>query len=116
TLFIAGCADNKNRLRVSAESNVIEVENESVKATFTINDSFIVQQFFALENGSWALVAESFRPESKIPTEATQLFNTDLDPAHRFLVSEALTEMSVESQNEDEIIIRLSGKTNETPI
>ncbi len=117
TLFILFSCKQQEGLQVVKNNNEhIEIRNGKVKAKFTRNEKFITQEYFAWNDGEWILVAESFNPPTPFPTGATQLFNSSIDPTHRFLVSESLSEMSVEKESGQEVIIKLVGKSGQTAI
>jgi hypothetical protein len=115
-VLILGCKQNSKRLHVVTTDGVVEVNNGLIKARFFKGDNLIAQEYHANQDGKWVLVAESFRPPANIPPGATQLFNSALDPAHRFLVSESLDKIEVESQSPDSVVIKLSGEKGATPI
>jgi len=117
TLFILFSCKQQDPLQVVKNNyEHIEVLNGKVKAKFTRNKKFITQEYFALNNGKWISVAESFKPSTPFPTGATQLFNSTLDPTHRFLVSESVSDMFVEKESGQEVIIKLVGKSGQTTI
>jgi len=115
SLMLCGC-QQQNDLQVVNKNGVIEIQNKRVKARFSIEGNDVVQQYFASKSGEWILVAEAFKPQSPFPTSATQLLNSSLDPNHRFLVSEGVGGMSVERENAQEVVVKLSGKSGQTPI
>src|SRR5687767_13163167 len=105
-LMTAGCQKPINKLNLADKDGILQVDNGLVKARFTKTDGGVSQEYFATRNGEWILVAESFRPITPSTPQATQLFNTSLDPKNRFLVSESVSTVAVESQNDREIILR----------
>ncbi|MFA5814548.1 MAG: hypothetical protein WC865_02895 [Bacteroidales bacterium] len=115
-ILAASCQAGSKKLQLIDKDGVIEIRNSFVKARFTVKDNTVTQEFFANRQGKWVLTAESFRPQVPLRSGATQLFNTSLDPEHRFLVSEAVNQVMIESQSENEIVVKLSGKAGDTPI
>ena len=75
-LLSAGCQRNENQLRLAQENNTIEIDNGVIKAKFRNEGGAVLQEYFALKESEWFLVAESFRPDVAIPAHATQLFNS----------------------------------------
>lgn len=116
TMEMAGCQQGDNKLKLKVIDGTIEIDNGIVKARLAEGADYVSQDFFALSEGEWILVAESFRPDLPIPDTATQLFNTSLDPLHRFLVSENLKNISIEENNNDKIVVKITGDKNETSI
>jgi hypothetical protein len=115
-LALAGCSIDKDKLRVIEKGSVLEIANGLIKAKFAIEDSCISQQFYAHRNDNWILVAESFIPITPSPDSATKLFDTSLDPAHRFLISESLKQFSVESKSRDKVVVKFTGISAGIPL
>src|SRR5258706_6864338 len=115
-LFAAGCREKGNILQGSEKDGTVEIDNGIVKARFTHQNNGVVQEYYALKGGEWVLLVESFRPPSPFPGNGTQLFNTALDPKHRFMVTEGVSVVSIETRRETEIGVKLSGKVGNTPV
>lgn len=115
-LLSVGCQRNENQLRLSQENNTIEIDNGVIKAKFRNEGGVVLQEYFALKESEWFLVAESFRPNVPIPAHATQLFNSSRNPEYRFLVSESVSSIKVESRKDSEIIVKLVGMRNGTTV
>ena len=115
-IFSVGCKKQPPKLEYIKQNNFIEINNGLVKARFKIENKKVIQEYFAFKNKEWILVAESFIPISHNLKNETQLFNTQLDSIHRFLVSEVVSELSVVKNTKDEIEIKLMGKSGGTKI
>jgi len=111
-----GCTGHTGQLQFTDKNGIIEIDNGRIKARFVEEGSQVTQQYFARKDKDWVLVAESFRPGAPISKTPTELFNTRLDPKHRFLVTEGLTSVEFEKKTENEIVIKLSGISQATPI
>jgi len=107
-IILFGCGQ-KSDLKFIDNDAVIELSNDHVKVRFVNYGNYVAKEFYALKNNDWILVAESFKPQTPFPINGVQLFNTSLDSAHRFLVSESEPKITVESQTDEQIIVRLSS-------
>lgn len=116
-LAITACNDSSKMENLSSnqEPGILEISNSKVKAVFTKNDSSIDQVFYAKEGGDWKEVAASFRPPTEFPEEAVQLFNTSLNPQHRFLANSHVSDFEIKKE-EDRIIVILKGMSGKVPI
>lgn len=114
TLLVSGCQQKSKKLQIVDKDGVTEISNGLIKARFSISDNLVSQEYFAISEDQWVLVAESFRPPSNMPSTVPQLFNSSLDPSHRFLVSESLKQIEIESQSQDSVIVKLWGKNGNT--
>lgn len=87
------------------------IDNGLIKATFTPSKRGIQQQYFARRDQQWVLVAESFVPPADYPADSTQLYNSNADPTHRFVVPKVLQDVESITGIGGQII-RLSGESN----
>ena len=115
-VILTGCRQTIAELRCSDKNGIVEIDNGRIKATFGLKNNLVTQQYYAYKDNAWVLVAESFRPLAPISKNPTELFNTQLDPKHRFLVTEGLNSVSIEKNNDDEVIVKLSGNSGLTSI
>lgn len=104
----------QNNPTVSKKNNVLEISNSLVKAKFTQQGNKINQEYYAKNQGEWTLVAASFHSPEKFPADAPQLFNSTLDPAHRFLANDVVQYISVFNKEKDKVSMKLSGMSNHT--
>ncbi len=109
-LFLSGCnATSDNRIRFRKNYRFIEFSGRYVKAILTEGEDHITQEFYARKGDGWQKIAGSFHSPRKFPDEGVQLYNYRSDSLHRFLISDLLKEMDIESRSDSEITIRLTG-------
>jgi hypothetical protein len=84
SVLTMGCRQNNSKLHVTDENGAIEIDNGLIKARFAVKNNLVTQEYFAKKNEDWLLVAESFRPVAPVSKNPTMLFNSSLDPKHRF--------------------------------
>ncbi len=115
-VILTGCREPKAKLRFSDKNGIVEIENGRIKARFELKNNLVTQAYYAYKDGAWVLVAESFRPLAPVAKNPTKLFNTQLDPTHRFLVTEGLNSVAIVKKTDGEVIVKLSGMSGLTPI
>ena len=111
-------------LRVTQTKSVVEVNNGLVKARFTTAPDGIRQEYLAARGGDWVLLAtglpsrpmeqgrsEDLAEEARKP--AALLYDTSIDPAHRFLVSETLQRIGPVEKKAELARVVLQGKGGE---
>jgi hypothetical protein len=106
----AACGTTHDELTLTRNGSTVEVANGLVKAIFVPEGMTVAQKFYAFGQGKWEAVAESFCPSKPIPPEATQLFNSSINPNYRYLVSEIVTGLEVERNDSHEIVVRITGR------
>ena len=117
TLIIAtGCNGKRNDLNLKSNRESIEIDNGIVKAIFKPEAKTYSQKFYSKKNGEWILVAESFLPVKPFPPDATQLFNSSINPAYRYLVTEIIDSLYIEKEEKNAIVIGMCGKKGKTSI
>jgi hypothetical protein len=97
--------------QTDGSSRIIEIRNSEVKARFIKNDRGISQEFYARAKGEWILITQSFLPPIVQPDSAIRLYNTSLDPAHRFLTSELSGSILIKESGSDRVVILLTGNS-----
>jgi len=117
-LILVGCQKPKgdNSIEISEMNGEIEINNNWIKARFTESEAGLKEEYFSWRDGRWISLVESFRPPKPFPKEGIQLFNSDLDPDNRFLLSEGLKKAEIKSQSKDNVVVRLSGKSGDAPL
>jgi hypothetical protein len=100
---------------ILSNDDALELGNGLVKARCERKGDGIRQQFFALRNGGWVLVAESFRPPHPFPKDGNKLFQSDAAAA-RWLVSEVLTSVEAATAADGMPILRLRGAQREASV
>ncbi|MCE9556346.1 MAG: hypothetical protein K8T91_23605, partial [Planctomycetes bacterium] len=115
------------RAKNADEIETVEIDNGLVKARFTTGQDGVKQQYFAARGADWVLLAEGYRPkiggQGKAVTPNAQprgpvapLYDTSIDPAHRFLTSELLQGIGPMEEKADLAQVVLRGKSGETAI
>ena len=111
-------------LRVKQGEGIVEVDNGLVKARLTVAENGLKQEYLAARGADWVLLAEGLRSRKtekdyrdvSVSSQAGSLYDTSIDPAHRFLVSEALQRIvRVEKEAESAQVV-LSGQSGQTMI
>ena len=115
-VFSVGCVSSRSKLLFTEKNGVVEIGNGRIKARFEVKNGLVAQEYLAFKDNSWVLVAESFRPGAPISNNPTKLFNTTLDPDHRFLVTEGVNSIELQEKNETEVTVKLSGNKGPTQI
>ncbi len=100
---------------IRRDGDAVELGNGLVKVRCEPQDGAIRQSFFALRDGGWVLVAESFRPPRPFPESGNQLFHSDA-AALRWLVSEVLTNVEAATAADGTPLLRLSGVQREAAV
>ncbi len=100
---------------ISRDGDAVELGNGLVKVRCEPQDGAIRQRFFALRDGGWVLVAESFRPPRPFPEGGNKLFQSDAAAA-RWLVSEVLTNVEMATAADGTPLIRLRGAQREAAV
>jgi len=113
---LASCRNNQSSTSVVHTGNTIEFGNSSVKAIIKKCNNKVEQKFYARKNNDWIEVVSSFSPPEEFPISAVQLFNSKLDPDHRFLVNSLLHDFKVESETNMETVVLLWGKIKDVII
>jgi hypothetical protein len=90
------------------EGAAVVLGNNQVRVRCEVSDGRVRQQFFARQDGAWALVAQSFRPPRPFPEPGNRLFQGDAD-ACRWLVSEVLDSTAAAQAADGTPCIRLRG-------
>ncbi len=108
-------AEQQPKVQVNQSKNVIEIDNGLVKARFTSGDGGVMQEFFALKNGLWKLVVESFLPPVPFPKDGNALYNS-LVGDYRFVVPEDLRKINLVEKNDESAQIKLSGSMGSNSI
>ena len=90
------------------EGAAVVLGNNQVRVRCEVSDGWVRQQFFARQDGAWALVAQSFRPPRPFPEPGNRLFQGDAD-ACRWLVSEVLDSTAAAQAADGTPCIRLRG-------
>jgi len=101
---------------IASSDNTLEVFNEKVKLILKKENNQVRQVFYAKKNTKWVEIAASFIAPKKIPKEATQLFNSSLDPEHRFMVNNQFYDFKIEKISEQKTVVKLIGRSNNVPI
>ena len=104
------------QLTVKQDPRLIEIDNGKIKARFFNTGRMVTQAYYARIKNGWQLIVSSFHAPDKFPDSATALFNTKLDPDHRFLVADAVQEMQIVKREKNRIIVLLSGNRHGTDI
>jgi hypothetical protein len=116
-IVLVGCQPIYSQVRYLENDGYNEIENGLVSVRLAIRNGEIQQQYFGRRDTGWVLVAESFRPGSPIPSKKpTLLFNTSLDPGHRFLVSEIVNTVVLVSKTPKQVTVKLEGQTDATTV
>ena len=102
-------------LRVTETARGIEICNPHVKAVFTKTVQGIDQVFYGKHANEWQAVAAAFIAPRDFPDSAVQLFNSSLDPDHRFMVNAMVTDFDWEEGHEKVTVI-LSGGSSNVPV
>jgi hypothetical protein len=100
--------------RAAQTQRSLEIQNGLVKVRVAIRPDGVQQQYFAARGGAWILLAESYRPSVGKSATIPVLYDTRIDPAHRFLSSEVLQEISSIEENGRSAKIILRGETRGT--
>jgi hypothetical protein len=88
------------------------LDNGRVKAVFTLQDNCVTQSYFAQDGSEWLLIAESFIPPSPYPKQASQLYNSQADPTHRFVVPQIMHTIKVLDSTDTVQTVVLSGQAH----
>ena len=97
------------------DGDAVELSNGLVKVRCEPQDGAIRQSFFALRDGDWIPVAESFRPPRPFPEGGNKLFQSE-SAAARWLVSEVLTNVEAATATDGTALIRLRGMQREAAV
>jgi hypothetical protein len=109
-IWFSGCGKHQdNKITLRHDKNQIEISGRYVKARLSSRDGHIYQEYSAIRDGVWEEVAESFHSPAQFPPDGVQLYNSALDPEHRFLVADLVSRMEVVSRSDSEVTVRLSG-------
>lgn len=113
-IFSIGCQRQGCYLKekTSDKASVLVMGNSRIEARFTKSPKGILQEYFASRGGEWVLVTSSFTPPEVYPDESIQLYNSMIDPSHRLILTEILDSVSIIENNQDRIVLSLSGRTN----
>ena len=125
-LLLAPLADARNvqptnspLLRVVRSKDGVEIDNGLVKARLRAGKDGVKQEYLVARGGEWVLLAEGFRPRSSAKAKVevfASLYDTGIDPTHRFLATEALQSIGLVEENADASKVVLQGKRGETTI
>lgn len=101
-VFFISCQETilDQSIHVSDKDGIVEISNGIIKARFTQQNNSVKQEFYSYKNRKWILVIESFKPPTNFPESGVQLFNSQLDPKHRFLLAEGFAALYRASHNE----------------
>ena len=115
-LLSGGCCRKKctgsKPVRVKQSGKTTEIDNDLVKARFTISQEGISQEYFAKKKDKWVLVAKSFKPATPFPENANAIYNSDIDKAHRLMVTELVDSIQIAGQCKKQARVVLSGKSD----
>ena len=96
----------------SAKGTVLVMGNSDIEARFIKSHKGIKQEYFASRGGKWVPISSSFTPPEVYPDESAQLYNSEIDPSNRLILTEILNSVTVIENDRDRIVISLSGKTD----
>ena len=113
---VSGLAAESPPLRLTRSEGVVEIDNGLVKARFTTAKNGLKQEYLAARGAGWVLMAEGFRTGSSEQAKAEALYDTSIDPAHRFLASDTLQNIGRAEKNPDSVRVVLQGRSGETTI
>jgi len=103
-------------VHVARKEDIVEIDNGLVKARFTQVKDGVQQEYLTRRGKEWVLLAESFRPRQGGTASVSPLYDTSIDPAHRFLAGEVLQKIvSADTAGESAQVV-LQGKCGETTI
>jgi hypothetical protein len=109
-VILSACSvSSEDSVTVTDKGGLLEFSGRFVKAKFIRRDGHIYQEYYARKNDSWEKVIESFHAPEAFPEEGAQLYNSSLDPSHRFGVADILQKAETEKISKDEVLIKLSG-------
>ena len=116
-LFIS-CQEKEldQSINVSEKDGIVEIDNGIIKARFTQQNRSVKQEYYSYKNGKWILVVESFLAPRPFPNDGIQLFNSKINPGHRFLFPENLNHIKIANQIENSVTVKLSGQSGNTPL
>ncbi|MCX6926281.1 MAG: hypothetical protein NT154_24200 [Verrucomicrobia bacterium] len=114
-------------LHVARKQGVVEIDNGLVKARFSSGKDGVKQEYMAARGSDWVLLAEDFRPRRGSNAPAVQssadqsrgpasLYDTSIDPAHRFLVSKMLQSIGRVEKKAESVQVVLQGTSGATRI
>jgi len=101
-------------LRVKQGEGMVELDNGLVLARFTAVGHGLKQEYLAAKGSKWILLAEGCRPpeSSRANSGLGALYDTSIDPAHRFVASAVLRDIGpVQNQGDwAEVVLRGGGE------
>lgn len=90
-------------VRIVRNGANVEIDNGLVRAVFAVQGGVIDQKYYAIDNGSWTLAASGCQPRNN------PLYNTATDPAHRFLVTQAVQSVASATGGAERATVVLKG-------
>lgn len=107
-------------VRSSETKNGITVENGNVRAVFRTVDGLVRQEYSALRDGRWVPVAVSLPMPKRTNAGGvgagaelpSRLYDTSIDPEHRFLVTQIMQHMQLTAHNAQSAKVRLWGNAS----
>jgi hypothetical protein len=100
---------------VAASSDTTYLENKIIQARFALNSQTVSQEFYAMKNGRWIRVAQSFYTTGTFPAGGNKLFDTSLGQ-RRILVNGNFSKIASGTDGSGKKFVELSGSVDGVPI
>lgn len=98
-------------VRVVSGDGFAEIDNGLVKVRVARDATGLRQEYLAARDDEWVRLAAGWRPRDE-PRAVAPLYDTSLDPAHRFLVTECLERIERAAGDEEAAVVVAAGATD----